>query len=240
MAWLGAKFVKRDPPFSRRHALAEDVLFWLRAAVWSRLYDSFDREHGTQTRGSASLHQLGVRHPNARFGVHYQAIDPRVFKRAVRSLPRNLDLKKFTFVDLGCGKGRALILASKFGFGELVGVELSAALAEQARANLKKANIKNGRAICHDAANVQFPVGNLVVYLFHPFVGEVFRQTIRNLCASARGDVYFVYVNPVEEQVLRESPCFVRCRTEATFVIYHHHLHNPSRTPLSIKFRVES
>jgi len=117
---------------------AADVLFWLRTSVWSQLYDGFDRRHGTDTGGTIPLQRLGIRHSSAKFGVRYQAIGAGVFREALRSLPPGLEARNFTFVDLGCGKGRALLLARDFGFKQIVGLELSAVLAEAARANLEK------------------------------------------------------------------------------------------------------
>jgi SAM-dependent methyltransferase len=206
---------------------AEDFLFWLRLATWNRIFDLFDREHGTETRGNVSLKRLGILHPVARFGVGYQPIDPGVFRRAIHSLPSEMTPGELTFVDLGCGKGRALILAGELSFRELVGIDISPSLVECARQNLARARIANARVICRNAARYQFPPGNLLVYMFHPFAGPVFRQAMRNLCRSASADVWMVYINPVERAILEEKPCFVPWVSCATFAIYRHQRHSP-------------
>lgn len=46
----------------------------------------------------------------------YQATEPLLFREMLESL--KIDLSEFTFVDLGSGKGRALLMATDFPFGE--------------------------------------------------------------------------------------------------------------------------
>lgn len=205
--------------------LAEDSFFWIRMAVWNRLFDGFDRRHGTETAAQIGLKQLGVLHPGARYGVRYQAIDPGVFRRALRLIQAEIEPGDFTFVDLGCGKGRAVILAWEYGFREIVGVDISPSLVDCARRNLARTHTGNARIVCQNASAFQFPPGNLVVYLFHPFTGPVFRQTMGNLCRSASGDVWLVYINPVEKLVLGGWRCFIPWKSCGTFALYCHWLH---------------
>lgn len=42
-------------------------------------------------------------------------------------------IEDYTFVDIGCGKGRAVLLASEVRFREIVGIELNTKLAVLAR-----------------------------------------------------------------------------------------------------------
>lgn len=81
----------------------------------------------------------------------YYGIAPSVFERALAlvgtptppgtlAAPSTLtppDWSRFSFVDLGCGKGRALLLASRHPFLQILGVELDSNLARTARANLR-------------------------------------------------------------------------------------------------------
>jgi SAM-dependent methyltransferase len=199
-------------------------------STWGRIYNGFDRRHGTETSGVIALGRLGIRHPAVKFGIRYQAIDPGVFRHVLQALRFEIDLGGFTFIDLGCGKGRALVLAREFEFKEIVGVELSPVLATCARGNLAKTDSRSTRVVCQDAGEFEFPPGDLVVYLFNPFRSQVFRRVIQNLCSSATGEVYIVYINPTEERLLREKQCFVPLRSSATFVIYRHLPHSAGAT----------
>src|SRR5579883_1856526 len=64
--------------------------------------------------------------------VFYAASQPSIIRAALRALP---PLEGFTFIDLGCGKGRALIVATEFPFRAICGIEYSDELAAVARRN---------------------------------------------------------------------------------------------------------
>jgi SAM-dependent methyltransferase len=210
------------PAWTRLISATEDFLFWLRLATWNRFFDGFDREFGTETSGSVSLEHLGILQPAARYGVRYQPIDRGVFLRALRLVQSQIVPGEFTFVDLGCGKGRAMMLAAELPFREVVGIDISPSLVESARRNLECAQIANARVVCQNAANWQLPAGNLLVYLFNPFVGPVFRRVVRNLCLCSSADLWMIYVNPIEKAVLDAKTCFVPWKSCATFAIYRH------------------
>ena len=96
-------------------------------------------------------------------------------------------LTDYTFIDIGCGKGRTLILALDYGFRNVVGVEFAAELVAIARANLASRGLDtnaNVTVLQEDATQYEFPGGPLVVYLYNPFGPEVFRKVLDNLLRS--------------------------------------------------------
>src|SRR6266478_1214050 len=104
----------------------------------SVLVHSFDVEHGTDTGGLVPGSELGVGHRHDLFIAGYAGVPPSGFRAAIsrwQGIGLHRRIEEYTFLDLGCGKGRAGLLASEFGFREAVGVELNAGLAEIARAN---------------------------------------------------------------------------------------------------------
>ena len=202
-----------------------DVFCWLRMAVVDRILNPFDRKHGTETGGRTSLKRLGVLHPSALYGISYQPIGPWLFRRALRTRRAEIDPGEYTFVDLGCGKGRALILAAELGFREVVGIDLAPTLVDCARRNLARAHVRNARAACQSADAFQFPPGNLAVYLFNPFVGPVFRRTMQNLCRMSSGNIFVVYIDPVERGLLRDLSCLEPWKSAASFSIHRHRSH---------------
>jgi len=71
---------------------------------------------------------------NRRHAVSYQPTKARPFQ----DLLRRLDLPAGgTFVDVGSGKGRVLLLAARHPFKRVVGIEFSPSLCEQARRNIE-------------------------------------------------------------------------------------------------------
>ncbi len=124
-----------------------------------------------------------------------------------------LDFEKYTFVDLGSGKGRALLIASEYPFRAIVGVELSPKLRAIAAANIAcyrapGQQCQNLLSIEGDATVFTFPEGSLVVYLWNPFEAPVFTRVLANLEATlARRprETYIVYIQPDLEALIEAS-----------------------------------
>jgi len=170
---------------------------WQRAAGYLRgqaIDRAFDANRGTDTSEDVPLWKLHIAWPNAKFGTRYQAAEEREIKASVRFLDE--DLTQFTFVDLGCGKGRTLLVAAEMGFKQAIGVEFAPELVAIARANLEKTGTQNARVVESDAADFEFPPGKLVVFLYNPFGEPVMRPVIANLARAARDDLYVVYQMP--------------------------------------------
>jgi SAM-dependent methyltransferase len=81
--------------------------------------DDFDKQHGVNTAKQVPLQFLHIPFPTRRFGFKYQAVSPLTLRTALDAVPS----EGFTFVDLGCGKGRALIVASEYRFSRIIGVD---------------------------------------------------------------------------------------------------------------------
>jgi SAM-dependent methyltransferase len=165
-----------------------------------------DRSFGIETRRTIGLDGLELSSARHADSVLYQATPYPAIRKAIASLPP-VPLGGYTFVDLGCGKGRALVVAGAAGFGRVVGVELDAGLAAKARDNLSRAARRGSlrsstEVLMIDAANLVPPEGPLVVYLHNPFGEETLRDVVSALDASWREQprpILAVYYNPVHD-----------------------------------------
>ena len=169
----------------------------------------FDVRHEVDTGGLVGGGSLTVGHRHDAYITAYAGIPPSRFEGAMARWRETVNLpESYAFVDLGCGTGRAVMLASMMGFHEVVGVELNPGLAEVARANVAiwKAGCRV-RIVCGDATEVVLPEGPCVVYLFNPFGAPVLRRLLERLEARG-GAVDVVYQNPEQEAVFREFPRF--------------------------------
>ncbi len=169
-------------------------IYWVaRRKVRSRPIDQFDVLHGTETSREVSLWQLTIPHPDAKLGSHYEATSPELFLKACSFLPPAA--VDFSFIDIGCGKGRVLILAKEYGFKKVIGIELSGELLEVTRRNLDKSGV-GGVDLEHGSAlDYRFPEGPLVVFMFNPFGPPALTQVVENL-ARHPDFVYLIYINP--------------------------------------------
>jgi len=129
------------------------------------------------------------------------------------TLKTTFDFHDFTFIDLGSGKGRTLLMASDYPFRRIIGVELLPSLHEIAQQNLLQYKSESQRcfaveSICADATAFPLPADPLVIFLFNPFGEWGMRRVVMNLEESVRTRpraVYVLYHNPLLEHVLSEN-----------------------------------
>jgi SAM-dependent methyltransferase len=146
------------------------------------------------------------------FHSPYQPTEPSLFHEMLDALARQfqINFREFTFVDLGSGKGRTLLMAADYPFRRILGVELLPSLDRIARENLKRYKSDSQRcfaleSIVADAVSFDFPDEPLLLYLFNPFPESGLRQVIANLERSLGQrprKLYVLYHNPQLEHVL--------------------------------------
>jgi len=156
----------------------------------------------------------------------YQPTDPALFQEMMASLPIAFD--QFTFVDLGSGKGRTLLMASEYPFQRIVGVELIAELHRAAEENIRAyhsatQSCSQIEAICADACEFLLPETPLVLYLFNPLPRSGLRRVIANVEKSVMANprpLCVLYHNPLLEDLLRENAVFTRIGGTQQYSIY--------------------
>lgn len=172
--------------------------------------DDFDRRHGVDTGGVIPQADLDVDGPNWVHGSAYVATSPVDFSTVLS--PFELDIARTTFVDLGCGKGRVILMAAALPFARVVGVEYSPVLSGIARDNI--ARYRGPRAasvlevVTGDAAEFQYPAGDLVVFMYHPFDAVVMQKVVAALGASMAGEsrrLVVLYFKPVHAEPWRAA-----------------------------------
>src|ERR1035441_9230994 len=116
------KFVQRARRYGIRRAFAYAAAYVGRVVNPGEL-DDFDRAWKVTTSHRTSLWETSIDSPNAKFGESYWPSDPAWIEQALACIAE--DFSTFTFIDLGCGKGRALLVASHYGFCRVMGVEFA-------------------------------------------------------------------------------------------------------------------
>ena len=105
--------------------------------VAPKVYDAvhpFDREFGVETSGLLYAEDLPSGQRDDLYNAGYFGVAPSALRQILERLA--FDFEKYTFFDLGSGKGRALLIASEYPFHAIAGVELSPKLHAIAKANL--------------------------------------------------------------------------------------------------------
>lgn len=148
---------------------------------------AWDLIHGVDTCGDIPLLDLNFDSQYKTPGLEYQSHHPAIVREALRSL--EVRYQDYTFVDIGCGKGRVLLVASEFPFRKIMGIEFAPQLAEQARQNLKTYRSRGRKcfaieAITADATEYNLPPEPQVLYFYSPFAGNVLAKVLDNVEAS--------------------------------------------------------
>jgi len=156
----------------------------------------------------------------------YFATEPWLFEQIVEVIPA--DLSRFTFVDLGSGKGRVLLMASDYPFKRIIGVEFIPELHRAAEENIaryasQRQQCRQIQSVCMDARDFNFPDGPLIVYLFNPFSEATFLTVLENLRKSIEHTprpVYIAYRFTEHESLLERSDWLEKVDATEQWAVY--------------------
>ena len=175
---------------------------------------AFDERFGVETAIESTIAELGVASPNVQAHA-YVAVSEENFTLAMATL--EIPYEDFVFVDLGSGKGKALLLASEYPFRQIIGVELSPVMNRIAVENIARYRSPMQRcrqieSIHQDATKFEYPISPLVIFMYNPFgpdlLGSVLDRLERSLTDHPRLWVV-VMLYPLWAQVVRDRGNFV-------------------------------
>jgi SAM-dependent methyltransferase len=185
----------------------------------------FDTLHGTDTSGLLSApviaHGTLARPEDL---TAYYGIAPSILSSLLdlwlRDLRPNASIDRTVFLDVGAGKGRAMLLASRYPFLRIEGVELNPRLASIASKNISlwqrapnSGSLSPIALHCADATKHPLPSEPLLAHLFHPFEARVLQRFLRyverDLGRHPR-PFDLLYVNAEHDSLLDRHPAFQR------------------------------
>lgn len=166
---------------------------------------------GYDTGGVQHLYGMEIVGGNAASGGNHIAIGTGAFERAMAAI--DIPYEGFTFIDLGSGKGRAVLMAAERPFAKAIGVEFAAELHRVAEANLATRERLHGpdpRIEFHhqDATEFAFPDDPTILFFFNPFDPPVLTDVIDNATESLRRSprpFRLVYVIPTHLAAWQEA-----------------------------------
>ena len=185
----------------------------------------FDEMHGVETGGLIPAGELVTGHSSDAHVTAYYGVAPSILRTLVEIWLETEPvqaLKRYTFVDIGAGKGRAMLVASEFPFKQVVGVELNPAMAEVARRNVdhwtesRKSDPTARRhapvrLVEQDALEFDWPKTPCVAFMFHPFEAPLMKKLLRRMekqFAGRAGELDVLYVNAECAAVFAANPAF--------------------------------
>jgi predicted RNA methylase len=173
--------------------------------------------------------QIQVDSPNKQHAMRYEVTRARPLARLLRLLDLPTGGR---FVDVGCGKGRVLMVAARHGFTRITGVEYAPELCEVARRNLSLFRRKTGlqfeaEVVEADAADYDIPSDANVFFMFNPFYGEILDVVARKIARSVAEvprRVWLIYLYPECRSAFDGNNAFVETGRhewgDCEFVVY--------------------
>lgn len=187
----------------------------------------FDLAHGVDTSGLVPAGHLVTGHPNDEFVTAYYGVAPSILRTLIEMWRETIPphpIHSYTFVDIGAGKGRAMLVASEMGFHQVIGIELNPEMADIAQRNLDlwvaehvadstAPRLASIRLYEQDALTFDLPRTPVLAFLFHPFEAPVLKRLLRRIeaqFAKYSGTFDLLYVNAECREVLDNHPAFTR------------------------------
>lgn len=167
----------------------------------------FDRRFGVTTHARLQLGEIGDL-PAEQLDSANEYGPTRVMDFGYIMSQVALDHRRYDFLDIGSGQGKALLLAAWFPFRSIVGVELSTSLHAVAQDNIVRytgpCRADSIVSMNADALTADLPSRDFMCFLFNPFDGDVLALFVERLEASIRDDprhVLLIYGNGDPEHV---------------------------------------
>jgi hypothetical protein len=187
----------------------------------------FDVAHGTDTSGLVPASHLVTGHPNDTHVTAYYGVAPSILRTLIdhwRATAPPEPIRQYTFVDIGAGKGRAMLVASELPFRQVVGIELNPGMARIAEQNIDlflTTHLEDPTAtplapmdlLEQDALAFDLPRTPTLLFLFHPFEAPVLRALLRRIetqFADRPGELDLLYVNAECGAVIDRHPAFTQ------------------------------
>jgi len=185
----------------------------------------FDQMHGVDTSGLVPARHLVTGHANDEHVTAYYGVAPSILRSLIAEWRETIPphpISSYTFIDIGAGKGRGLLVASEFRFRKVIGIELNPELAVIARQNVVHWNSTHAadptsapvapiEVLEQDALDFDFPATPVLLFLFHPFEAPVLRQLLRRIetqFSKRPNTLDLIYVNAECANVLDRNPAF--------------------------------
>lgn len=170
---------------------------------------SGEKKYGIDTTGADELRSLedkgiDISHATIYMPASYDLLE-NFFSR--------INLKEYHhFVDIGCGKGRAICVAASFGAKKITGVELSKDLCVSAKENLQETKEKYPDFIYdvynNDAFYFHIEKDVDCIFMFNPFDETIMSGVLENIEASLQKNprkITVIYINPLQKHLFLES-----------------------------------
>lgn len=192
--------------------------FWYVAINWNiwmaffMLYDNIrgSRKYGSNTFATIELKNLTLVNGDIKKASRYEAVSFYMLEKLFSAF-RKISGQS-SIVDLGCGKGRVMMVAAHFGFTEITGIDFAREVCEDAIVNMQKKQKQfpeiKWKVLNQNVQDYEIGPSDSVFFMFNPFTQSVLRKFLKNLDASCDQfprTTYFLYASPQHQKLLLDN-----------------------------------
>lgn len=164
-----------------------------------------EKKYGIQTTGADELQVLEDKGIDISHATIYMPAGYDLLEILLKEIQA---FKPVHFIDIGCGKGRAMCVAAHYGIPKITGIDFSKELAEAARNNMAHTQglfpAQQYKVIHNDAFYFDIPEDADCIFFFNPFDEVIMLGVIGNIEKSIRlhkRTLYIVYINPLHKDL---------------------------------------
>lgn len=235
MEWQCEFAVKSDRPAKQRimksFAYIKYFYFllinWNVRIAWYMIKQEIkgEKKYGIDTTGADELIKLekqgiDISHATVYMPVSYSLLEEILShlelshqrQNQQSEIPTASSKHKHHFLDIGCGKGRALCVAAHRGFKKVTGLDFAKDLCETAKSNLattqKKFPDLQYKVINNDAFYFEIPEDVDCIFLFNPFDEIIMSAVVNNIFTSIQTTprkITIIYVNPLHKELFLKA-----------------------------------
>ncbi|MCC6289662.1 MAG: class I SAM-dependent methyltransferase [Chitinophagaceae bacterium] len=184
-------------------------LFWYFGANWNFRLAWFiivheirgEKKYHINTTAPIELPDLTIQKGDITKSSRYEAVNYFILESLLQKM-RTID-EVSSFSDLGCGKGRALVVAAHFGFTKLKGVDFAREVCDEARNNMRCLKevfpAISYEIICGNVTDYTVQPWESVFFMFNPFdkeIIEILLEKVEDSLGSFPRTIYFLYASP--------------------------------------------
>jgi SAM-dependent methyltransferase len=192
------------------------------ACIMIRQEITGEKKYGINTTGADELFKLedqgiDISHATIYMPVSYSLLEETFKQLSTAKLLNPKPLNPASpagrhFLDIGCGKGRALCVAAQHGFKKVTGLDFAKDLCEAAKENLAITKQKNHeleyKVINNDAFYFEIPDDVDCIFFFNPFDEIIMSAVVNNILASLKNNprkITIIYINPMHKELFLKA-----------------------------------
>jgi SAM-dependent methyltransferase len=165
-----------------------------------------EKKYGINTTSANDLSEFQIKGNQLAHATEYMPVNYFTIEHVLDHLPENA--KQGMFLDIGCGKGRALCVAASYGFKKLYGIDFAKQLINESEKNLALIKTRypslQYELSWSDISTLEIKKDVSTIFLFNPFDEVLMKKIIQKINTSLQQyprDLYVLYCSPRHEEL---------------------------------------